>query len=109
MMLTIEDVKRIEKLGYHDFYYEKDGYLFLKNEQGKCVFLDDKGLCKIYENRPEGCRFYPFIYDPYEDKIIRDVDCPYKYEFSLEHPQKLKTLVAKIIEEREKRLKEGMR
>ena len=105
MMLTIEDVKRIEELGYHDFYYEKDGYLFLKNEQGKCVFLDDKGLCKIYENRPEGCKFYPFIYDPYEDKIVRDVDCPYSNEFSLNNPKELKKFVKTIIKEREMRIK----
>ena len=106
MMLTEEDVKRIESLGYRDFYYEKEGFLYLKNIDGRCVFLNKDGLCKIYPFRPEGCKFYPFIYDPYEDRIIRDVDCPYRNEFILEKPQQLKNLVLTILEERRKRIKE---
>ena len=29
-------------------------------ENGDCVFLDSKRLCKIYENRPSICRGFPF-------------------------------------------------
>ena len=106
MMLTEEDVARIKSLEYEDFYYEKGGFLYLKNVNGKCVFLDENGLCKIYENRPEGCRFYPFLYDPVGKKIVRDEDCPHRYEFSLNDPQKLKELVMRILKERDERIKE---
>ncbi len=105
MMLTEEDVERISALGYRDFYYEKDGFLYLKNRGGKCVFLDENGRCRIYEHRPAGCRFYPYIYDYERDEILRDVDCPYAQEFVLEEPEALKALVHRILEEREKRLK----
>ncbi len=105
MMLTEEDVKRIKALGYKDFYYEEDGFFYLKNKNGKCVFLDERGLCMIYEQRPEGCRFYPFIYDPEMDNIMRDENCPYREKFKLENPEKLKDLVLRILREREMRLK----
>lgn len=105
MMLTKEDVARIKALGYENFYYEKDGFLYLKNENGKCVFLNERGLCKIYEKRPEGCRFYPFIYDPDRDEIVRDEDCPYRNKFKIENPEKLKSLVLRILDEREERIK----
>ncbi|OYT58566.1 zinc/iron-chelating domain-containing protein [Euryarchaeota archaeon ex4484_178] len=106
MMLTEEDVKRISSLGYRNFYYEKDGFLYLRNVNGKCVFLDENGLCKIYEHRPEGCRFYPFLYDPDRDEIILDEDCPYRDEFTLENEENLKKLVLRILKERERRIKE---
>lgn len=36
-------------------------YLTLKeHEDGACLFLDEKGLCKIYHARPFQCRGYPF-------------------------------------------------
>lgn len=31
-----------------------------KKEDGKCVFLSDKGKCTIYGARPNVCRIYPF-------------------------------------------------
>ncbi len=102
----MEDIRRIESRGYRDFYYQKDGFLYLKNKNGKCIFLEN-GLCKIYPFRPEGCKFYPFIYDPLEDRIMKDDDCPYKEEFILEEPEKLKKLVLKILDERDERIKVG--
>ncbi len=109
MMLTREDVERIESLGYRDFYYESDGFLYLKNKNGKCVFLGEDGKCKIYEARPYGCRFYPYIYDYKRDQILLDDDCPYANEFSLQKPQALKNLVFMILKEREERIKRRMK
>jgi len=54
-----------------------EGYYQLKNIKGLCVFLKkDTKLCKIYEFRPRGCRFYPIIYDLDLKKCIYDKDCP---------------------------------
>ncbi|MCD6370398.1 MAG: YkgJ family cysteine cluster protein [Thermoplasmata archaeon] len=104
MMLTENDVNRIISLGYQDFYYQKDGFIYLKNEDDKCIFLDENGRCKIYPHRPLGCKYYPHIYDYENDEILLDKDCPYRKEFSLESTEELKELVLTILCEREKRI-----
>ncbi len=104
MMLTESDIKRIEKLGYSNFWYELDGFLFLKNINGKCIFLGRNGLCTIYQHRPEGCRYYPYICDPETMEIYVDEECPYAAEFLLDKPNALKELVKKLFEERARRL-----
>ena len=38
--------------------------------------------CNIYEIRPFGCRFYPIIYDPNNNRCILDQDCPHQEPFS---------------------------
>ena len=61
-----------------------EGYYQLKNLKGHCVFLkNDTKLCKIYEFRPQGCRFYPIIYDFDYKKCIYDKDCPRTDLFNL--------------------------
>jgi Fe-S-cluster containining protein len=54
-----------------------NGLSQLKNINGCCFFLDPKKkLCKIYDFRPLGCRFYPIIYDLEKHKCSYDKDCP---------------------------------
>jgi len=72
MLLSSDDVRRLVKLGYpvNSFVVYQDGYLFLRNIDGHCVFFDPERLiCKIYSARPLGCRIYPVIYD--EDEGIK--------------------------------------
>ena len=72
MLLSSEDVRRLVKLGYpvNSFAICRDGYLFLRNIDGHCVFFDpERQICKIYSARPSGCRIYPVIYD--EDEGIK--------------------------------------
>ena len=72
MLLSSEDVRRLVKLGYpvNSFAICQDGYLFLRNIDGHCVFFDpERQICKIYSSRPSGCRIYPVIYD--EDEGIK--------------------------------------
>ena len=78
MPLTREDIEKIKSLGYDigEFAVRVDGEFRLKNENDKCVFLDDKGLCKIYDYRPLGCRAYPMIIMNGSCKPDYDV-CPY--------------------------------
>ncbi|NVM29625.1 MAG: YkgJ family cysteine cluster protein [Candidatus Helarchaeota archaeon] len=82
MLLSNDDVRRIRKrtdLARQKFSYLKEGYLYLKNKENSCVFLNDETKrCSIYEARPTGCRFYPIIYDPYSRECIVDKDCSNK-------------------------------
>ncbi|MEM2142729.1 MAG: YkgJ family cysteine cluster protein [Candidatus Thorarchaeota archaeon] len=80
MTLTREDVIRICSLGYDREYYAfraSDGFIQLRNVEGHCFFYDvGTGLCKIYESRPEGCRYYPVIYDARKRRCVVDQECP---------------------------------
>ncbi|RLG49337.1 MAG: YkgJ family cysteine cluster protein [Thermoproteota archaeon] len=78
MILTKEDVKNLLALGYEleEFSEYRDGYLRLKNKNGMCFFLNERGACRVYENRPIGCRAYPVIYDVEEGKCKIDEECP---------------------------------
>ena len=106
MMLTEADIKRIESLGYEGFYVEKDGFLVLRNVNGRCIFLGDDGLCRIYENRPEGCRYYPFVFDISSETVIRDSDCPYSNEFPEPDGNEVRALAERIMRERLMRMKD---
>jgi Fe-S-cluster containining protein len=54
----------------------------LKNSMGRCVFHDGR-RCTIYKNRPEGCRLYPFVFDPDEAKVVLDAHCPHHDKFQI--------------------------
>jgi len=99
MPLTEEDLKRIEKLGFKriDFTVEAEGETHLKNRDKMCYFLED-GMCLIYENRPEGCRIYPLVYDVYSHKFIYDQVCLHSAEFKATRVDKdrLKHLIHRI-------------
>ena len=61
-----------------------EGYFELKNVEGHCVFFEkNTKLCKIYEFRPQGCSFYPLIYDSDQKQCIYDKDCPRIHLFNL--------------------------
>ena len=81
MMLTNEDIERLERVGYDRqkfARYDRHGFVRLKNRHGSCVFYDiEKCRCKIYEHRPLGCRIYPVIYSEQEGIVVDDL-CPMK-------------------------------
>ncbi|MFW9969204.1 MAG: YkgJ family cysteine cluster protein [Candidatus Odinarchaeota archaeon] len=55
----------------------KNGNFQIKNFEKHCVFLDySTKKCKIYRYRPQGCRFYPLIYDIQNNNCAFDKDCP---------------------------------
>ena len=88
MILSKEDIKQIIKkspnnLIKKDFRFKnKDGFFQLKNIRDHCIFLDSLSKqCKIYEYRPQGCRFYPLIFDFQEKNCIFDNDCPRPHLF----------------------------
>lgn len=110
MIVTNEEVETIIKRGFkrEEFIQEVDGFLELRNSNGVCVFLKE-GKCKIYDIRPQGCKFYPLIYDVDKDCVVVDKDCPYHIEIRIKKHKKLfpeiKKYVQKLLREQKKREK----
>ncbi|NHJ48158.1 MAG: YkgJ family cysteine cluster protein [Asgard group archaeon] len=77
MMLSQKDIDEITKLGYdkNDFCILVDGFYQLKNIDDQCYFLQNN-QCQIYSHRPQGCRYYPIIFDIEFNKAILDDLCP---------------------------------
>lgn len=85
MTISQQDIELIKtnypnNIREHDFVSKNKIKQFkLKNVEGHCVFLDSLfKTCNIYKYRPQGCRFYPLIYDINEKRCKLDVDCPRK-------------------------------
>jgi Fe-S-cluster containining protein len=94
MELSFKDILAIEinnpnHLTRTDFCEIKNDYYILKNDNGHCIFLNpENNQCIIYDNRPQGCRYYPMLFDPHKNKCELDSECPhyqlfynYKAEF----------------------------
>ncbi len=88
MILSSKDIELIMKnsiydLQKKDFFFKINlNHFQLKNFEGHCIFFDlSSKKCKIYEFRPQGCRFYPLIYDTNKNKCTLDLDCPRKEIF----------------------------
>ena len=87
MMLSKRDINLIfqshsKNLQKDDFALKIDDYYQLKNINGHCAFFDiSTKICKIYANRPQGCRFYPLIYDKDKRICILDQECPRTHLF----------------------------
>ncbi|MFX1341008.1 MAG: YkgJ family cysteine cluster protein [Promethearchaeota archaeon] len=88
MLLSQQDIDSIIKNTANIFTKEQfaftnnEGFFQLKNNEGYCFFFDRfSKICKIYEYRPQGCRFYPLIYDFQKQKCVLDKDCPRKELF----------------------------
>jgi uncharacterized protein len=78
MMLSAEDITRLEKLGYSQDSFvriDREGYALLRNRQGNCVFYNtQERRCEVYVSRPSGCRVYPVVCDE-EKGIMVDSIC----------------------------------
>ena len=87
MMVSKRDINLILRknslaLREEDFIVESNGYFQLRNINGHCIFLDiSTKTCNIYINRPQGCRFYPLIYDKDKETCVFDEDCPRTHLF----------------------------
>ena len=110
MLLTTDDIAAIVRLGHKPSYFveEHNGWLQLKNAQGKCVFHTGE-QCAIYQHRPAGCRLYPIVYDADSHRAILDADCPQQHHFrrTTQNVHALKTLIATLRLERTQRNKKS--
>lgn len=99
MPLTENDLKDIEKLCFKraEFTVKSEGEIRLKNRGRQCFFLEGE-RCSIYQNRPEGCRIYPLVYDVNTHKFVFDIVCPFSKEFKAtrEDKDRLKRLIRRL-------------
>jgi Fe-S-cluster containining protein len=102
MILSENDLSLILK--HNNRYANRDDIAFknaeglnqLKNIDGHCIFFNmTSKLCDIYRNRPQGCRFYPLIYDPLRKKCVFDEECPHPKLFYT-NPIQLKSICASL-------------
>ncbi len=113
MTLTEADAKRLDELGYRrDEYliHAEDGFCQLKNVDGHCVFYDvESRLCKVYEARPEGCRYYPIVYDVRKRRCTVDRECPSSITITRDDIKRVCHRVKRLVERlmREATLNEG--
>ena len=98
MILTKKDIESIyQKLSISPDKFctiNDKGFRVLKNKDVKgekrCYFINEENLCSIYEYRPEGCRYYPIIWDLELHKALTDDLCPYYKQFDskvISHPR----------------------
>ena len=110
MPLSYKDIERIRGLGFDTTFFvtESDGWLQLKNKDGRCVFHNG-AICSIYEDRPDGCKLYPIIYDKDTKRAIFDKDCPHRDKFRMSKStiKHLDKVVSKLENERAERKKSG--
>jgi len=101
MLLSNEDIKRLEKKGFHKKFFmktDKSGYAQLRNRNGYCVFYDlKKRQCNVYTDRPSGCNVYPVILDVEKGIIIDDI-CPEGDSISVEEKAEKGKAVVKLLE-----------
>ena len=77
MELLPEDIARLVKMGFkpRDFSYKDGNTVRLRNVENHCFFLDPVAQrCRIYRNRPLGCKIYPVILDG--NTAVVDRFCP---------------------------------
>ena len=84
MPLSLADIARLRGLGYdvNEFVVLRGGERRLRNRDGKCFFLTGEG-CKVYEDRPTGCKFYPLVFDEEGDAIV-DPECAHSAQFTVD-------------------------
>ena len=101
MLLSKKDIARLEKRGYKSCEFsriDEQGYAELKNNEGYCVFYDLKNrCCRVYDDRPQGCRVYPVILD--EDVgIVLDTICDCRGSVKAQEKQLNGKKVVKLLE-----------
>ena len=103
MTITREDAERINALGYSTTDYSHkvdDGFCELRNVDGHCYFYDPSSKeCRIYDARPEGCRWFPIVYHYKKRKCLGDDDCPASLTLTRTDIRKVCHKVKALVEE----------
>jgi len=105
MPISRDEAARLARrtgMAIEDFAWENEqGVLTLLNDSDTraCVFLvtesaakDAPGLCAVHEDRPEGCRHYPFVLND-NDVAVLDEGCPFPEAFGLPGPEEAAALL----------------
>jgi Fe-S-cluster containining protein len=101
MLLSTEDIERLERKGYNKKFFvqfDSEGYAQLRNLQDHCVFYAvGKQRCKVYRERPLGCRLYPVIYDETKGIVVDNI-CPAGSNWNEKKIEKKGKKVTKLLE-----------
>ena len=106
MPLSRSDRRRLSRLGHDVERFAvrgEDGFWLLANVAGRCYFLDrENGRCRVYPDRPEGCRLYPLVLDEGLSEFALDDLCPHRdaVEPGEEDRQALLELLDRLARER---------
>ena len=102
MPLSEKDIQLLEKTGYtrkQFVHVNKKSYAQLRNKKGYCIFYDvEKNACRVYIQRPTGCRLYPVIYSE-EEGIVTDNICPTKDTVTRTEIKNKKNTLMKLLRE----------
>lgn len=105
MELSSDDIRRLEKAGYRrDQFSVLDDGIRLRNVDGWCYFyVLAERRCRVYRNRPLGCRLYPVVFSGDEGVVVDEL-CPMGHAVSGRELRSkgslLRTLLRKIDDER---------
>jgi Fe-S-cluster containining protein len=75
--LVVDDFEEVYKYFPIVFATVNDVFrpiMLLNDGNSTCSYLDENGLCSIYENRPPSCKLYPI--SPFFDEVFIDSACP---------------------------------
>lgn len=101
MLLSAEDISRLERKGFRREFFallDDAGFVRLRNVESCCVFYDaTRRRCRVYGDRPLGCRLYPVIYDE-EKGIVVDEVCRAKGKFGEKRLERKGKKVLELLE-----------
>jgi len=107
MELSNKDIEKLERMGYRreEFTVMNNGVTQLRNVGGWCYFYSPvEKRCRVYGERPLGCRLYPVVYVVNEGMMVDEL-CPMEQMISKQELRRkgkiLENLLKKIDNERQ--------
>jgi len=99
MELSKDDIRRLEGEGYHrnQFSVLDDHVVRLRNVDGWCYFYSlAESKCRVYRNRPLGCRLYPVVYSTDEGAMVDEL-CPMGHTVSERELRTKRKILVKLL------------
>jgi len=101
MELSSNDIRRLEEAGYRrdQFSVLDNRGVRLVNVAGWCFFYSPaEGNCRVYKNRPLGCRLYPVVYLADEGAVVDEL-CPMGHSVSEQELKRKGKILVKLLKE----------
>ena len=107
MELSSDDIRRLEDAGYHrDQFSVLDNHAIrLMNVDGWCYFYSlAERKCRVYRNRPLGCRLYPVVYSVDEGFVVDEL-CPMGHTVSEREFKTKRKVLSKLLRKIDEEIK----